>query len=152
MSLDIYLHVESPTEAKKTSGIYIRKKGRTVEITRQEWDQMYPNKEPIIVPTDDIEDKTEVFHANITHNLNRMADEAGIYYHIWQPERAEIERAEQLIQPLTWGVEQMKVDPDRFTALNPKNGWGSYDDFVPWLERLIKACKQYPDAKVTVSV
>lgn len=28
----------------------------------------------------------DVFWANITHNLGRMADEAGIYKHLWRPE------------------------------------------------------------------
>jgi hypothetical protein len=37
--------------------------------------------------------ETSVFERNITHNLNRMADEAGIYGVIWRPEENGIETA-----------------------------------------------------------
>lgn len=44
----------------------------------------------------------------------------------------------------------MKEYPDRFTKLNPENGWGSYETFLPWLERYLEACQQHPEALVTV--
>ena len=34
--------------------------------------------------------KTQVFSANITHNLGKMADEAGIYKALWRPDEVEI--------------------------------------------------------------
>lgn len=30
--------------------------------------------------------RTCIFSANITHNLNAMAEAAGIYKHLWRPE------------------------------------------------------------------
>jgi hypothetical protein len=45
----------------------------------------------------------------------------------------------------------MKREPERFIALNPENGWGNYGDFVPWIERYIEACCEYPDSDVHVS-
>jgi len=95
--------------------------------------------------------ETNVFDANITHNLGRMAEEAGIYQAVWRPEEIGIIRAEQLIKPLRAGIELMKADPDRFTAFNPANGWGTYDNFVPWLERYLQACIEDPDATINVS-
>lgn len=93
----------------------------------------------------------EVYWANITHNLGRMAEAAGIYAPVWRPDENGIETASQLIEPLRTGIALMKSDPDRFQALNSANGWGSYVVFVPWLERYLAACMEYPQAKVSVS-
>lgn len=93
--------------------------------------------------------KRDYFSANVTHNLNRMADAAGIYKAVWCPEEAGIAIARQLAPKLASGIELLKASPERFKALNPANGWGSYDAFVPWLERYLDACLRYPDAIVT---
>ncbi len=91
------------------------------------------------------------YSANITHNLNRMAEEAGIYQHVWRPEETGITHARQLIDPLRAGIALMKADPGRFRQHDADNGWGRYDDFVPWLELYLAACEQYPHALVSVS-
>ena len=83
------------------------------------------------------------YSANITHNLNRMAEEAGIYQHLWRPEEVAITHARQLIEPLRAGIALMKADPERFIAFEPANGWGRYIHFVPWLERYLAACEMY---------
>lgn len=94
--------------------------------------------------------KTEVFSANITHNLNKMAEEAGIYKHLWRPEEVGISTAAQLIEPLRDGLALMKSDPPRFKKHNPSNGWGSYEGFVPWVEAYLNECIENPDAEVSV--
>lgn len=95
--------------------------------------------------------KTDVFTANITHNLNQMADAAGIYEHVWRPDEIGITTARQLIEPLRQGIALLRSDPARFKALNPSNGWGDYDGLVRWLERYLAACEEHPDAEVEVS-
>jgi len=90
----------------------------------------------------------EYFEANITHNLNNMADEAGIYKMLWRPEECNISTAKELINPLKDAIKMMKDDPRRFKRFDSENGWGIYDDFVPWLEELLEACKTYPEAQV----
>jgi hypothetical protein len=97
------------------------------------------------------QDWNELYWANITHNLNAMAFEAGIYQHIWRPEEIGIEKASQLIEPLRAGVALMRADPPRFEKHNSSNGWGLYEHFVPWVERYLAACEEYPDADVSVS-
>jgi hypothetical protein len=92
-----------------------------------------------------------VFDANITHNLNRMAEEAGIYKHCWRPEEIGITHARQLIEPLRTAIETMKADPPRFERHNATNGWGLYKNFLPWLEKYLAACEEHPDAEVSVS-
>jgi len=89
-----------------------------------------------------------VYEANITHNLNSMADEAGIYYHLWRPEEVGVTKAEQLIEPLTIGLAQLRADPEHFKKFNSSNGWGMYENFVPWVARYLEACREYPDADV----
>lgn len=92
-----------------------------------------------------------VFSSNITHNLNKMAEEAGIYKHCWRPEEIGIKKASQLIQPLRNAITKMKADPSRFEKHNAPNGWGMYKHFVPWLEEYLAACEANPEAKVEVS-
>lgn len=103
------------------SGIFVRANGQTKEISRDEWDEKFPNQEPIVADVD--EDDDEVFEYNITHNLNTMAGEAGIYKHLWQPDEIGITKAGELIEPLREGLALLKSDPERFKAFNPKNGW-----------------------------
>jgi len=95
--------------------------------------------------------ETEVYEANITHNLNRMAAEAGIYDALWRPEEVGITAAAQLIEPLRAGLVLMKADPARFEKFNAENGWGTYRQFVPWIEKYLAACEENPDASVRVS-
>ena len=94
---------------------------------------------------------TTVFSQNVTHNLNKMAEEAGIYKHLWRPDEIGITKAGQLIEPLKAGLAMMKADPERFKKHNSPNGWGLYKNFVPWIENYIAACAEYPDADVEVS-
>jgi hypothetical protein len=94
---------------------------------------------------------TEVYESNITHNLGRMAAEAGIYTHLWRPEEAGITKAEQLIEPLATGLALLKSDPVRFSAFDSPNGWGLYKDLVQFVDNYLEACRGNPDATVRVS-
>lgn len=91
------------------------------------------------------------YEASITHNLGKMASEAGIYEHLWHPEGLNITRAGDLIEPITKGLQDMKDSPDHYKQFNPKNGWGDYAGFVNWIERYLNALKEYPDAVVETS-
>jgi len=98
-----------------------------------------------------IEDNNELYSDNITHNLNRMAMEAGIYEHLWRPDEINITHAHQLIEPLEHGLKLLKGDPKRFQEFNSPNGWGLYEHFVPFVRNYLRACKEYPNARVEVS-
>lgn len=95
--------------------------------------------------------ETTVYRANITHNLNRMADAAGIYDVLWRPDENGIWTANQLIQPLSEGLARLLADPEKFKARNAPNGWGTYDNFVPFVSNYMAACVANPDANVRVS-
>lgn len=95
--------------------------------------------------------ETEVYYANITHNLGKMANAADIYEACWRPEEIGVTTAAQLIPLLRDGLAKLKADPPRFHAFDAKNGWGTYDHFVPWVEQYLEACEANPDATVRVS-
>jgi len=95
--------------------------------------------------------ETDVFDTNITHNLGKLAHEVEIYYPLWRPEEVGITKAGELIEPLTHGLKLLKDKPDEFRPFGAKNGWGTYEQFVPWVERLLAACKEYPNAIIHVS-
>lgn len=93
----------------------------------------------------------QVYWANITHNLNKMADAAGIYEACWRPEEKGWTTAREITPALEKGLGQLKADPEHFRTFDAPNGWGLYEHFVPWVERYLDACRQYPSAEIEVS-
>jgi len=97
------------------------------------------------------EDREEFFSARITHNLNDMAEAAGIYEHLWSPGVVGIKKAVQLIEPLSTGLDLLRSNPARFKAFNLVDGWGTYDGLVQFVDSYLEACKTWPDSEVCVS-
>lgn len=93
----------------------------------------------------------QLWWRNITHNLNRMAEAAGIYRHTWRPEEIPITSAGELVEPLKEGLKRLLETPEEFTRFNPGNGWGSYEALVDFLKDYISACETHPEATVEVS-
>lgn len=93
---------------------------------------------------------TTIYSSGITHNMNKMAEEAGIYMYLWRPEEIGITTAAELIEPLTLGLELLKGDPDKFKKFNPANGWGTYEQLVDFVAQYLHACIQTPSASVAV--
>lgn len=154
MSLDVYLHLKDAKKPQKGSSIFIRENGSTREISREEWEARFPDREPIVMVADDDDDDDNeddcVFTANITHNLTKMASEAGIYKHLWRPDEIGVTRAEQLISPLTEGLARLSANSMHFRQFNPKNGWGDYEGLKAFVAEYLKACIEYPEAEVRV--
>ena len=94
---------------------------------------------------------TEVYWANITHNLGAMAKVAGIYEALWRPEEIGITTAGELIKPLQAGLRKLKRSPAKYQKYDSPNGWGKYEHFVLFVEKYLEACKEYPDALIKVS-
>ena len=57
--------------------------------------------------------RVSLFDSNITHNLTEMAEEAGIYKHLWRPEEIGAEQARDISQDVEEGLALMKSDPPR---------------------------------------
>lgn len=92
-----------------------------------------------------------LYNANITHNLNKMAGEAGIYECLWRPDEHGITHARQVIEPLSKGLALLVTEKARFERFNAPNGWGLWKHFVPFCADYLQACREHPDALVRVS-
>ena len=148
MSLDVYLMLEDTYVLHTEPRIFIRDGGQNKEISREEWDTLYPGREPVTLSAG-VESGT-VYHANITHNLNVMAGKADLYNALWRPDENGFETAEQLIQTLMYGLNALKSDREYYEQFNPTNGWGTYDGLIQFVEDYLAACRQFPKARVEV--
>ena len=97
-------------------------------------------------------DGEEVYWANITHNLNQMADKAGIYEALWHPENIiGVKKAIDIIPIVEAGLHKLVSQPSYFKQFDAPNGWGTYKDFVPWVIDYLEALKNHPEADVYTS-
>ena len=150
MSLDVYLISKNVNVVKKPSGIFVRQNGQTIEISREEWKEKYPDTNPVMIePQEAI--SNEVFHWNITHNMAKCAEEAKIYQYLWRPDELNIKQAKKLINPLREGLHKLKSEPEKYKKFNPENGWGNYEGLVTFVEKYLDACYKYPDAEIGIS-
>jgi hypothetical protein len=147
MSLDVFLTLENYTGSSDGSGIFVRENGAMREISRAEWDEKFPGREPVIVKSEGHDG--EVYSANITHNLHRMAEAAGLSAILWYPDVGI--KAAELIMPLHAGLRLLESDRERFEQFNPANEWGDYDGLVRFVRNYLAACNRYPTAVVSVS-
>lgn len=134
-----------------------------VYLTRKKWVSYDQGK------THEVE-HDELYEANITHNLGEMAQHAGIYESLWRPyrlrsgyiegvdyddelnfEESQEIKASEIIPYLENGLAKLKSKPEFFKQFNSPNGWGMYENFVPFVEKYLEACKHHPNAIVQVS-
>jgi hypothetical protein len=95
-------------------------------------------------------EKDFVFEATLTHNLIDMAVEAELYEAIWEPFSFCHQRAGNITDDLEYGLRQLLVRPEHFKTFNPKNGWGTYENLVSFVQRYLEACKKYPKAEILI--
>jgi hypothetical protein len=114
------------------------------------------------------EKKEDLYSSNITHNLGKMANKAGIYEALWRPyqlkegynipdgdhdaeykfEEANPVRAYEIIPVIEKGLEDMIARPAHYKTFDSPNGWGMYVHFVPFIEEYLEALKKYPESFV----
>lgn len=145
MSLDVYLELDTTVAVPER--VPVRIDGATKMLSREEYAVLNPGREPIALSE---EETTVAYHANITHNLGKMASEAFLYDCCWRPDENGYRLAKQLIGPLSDGLTLLKADPAHFKQFNPANNWGSYEGLIEFVENYLAACKQYPQARVSV--
>jgi hypothetical protein len=136
MSLDVYLIVDKPVK-QIHSGVFTRQDGQTVEVLGTDYDC--------------VTETTTVFDWNITHNLGKMAKEAGLYEVLWRPEELGFTKAGELIKPMTDGMIALWNNPEAFKLFNPDNGWGCYENLLEFVQKYLIACVEYPDATIEIS-
>ena len=114
------------------------------------------------------ERQEDLYSANITHNLGKMAGEAGLYEALWRPyqlkegynipegdddaeykfEEENLVRAYEIIPIIEKGLEDMLARPKHYETFNSPNGWGMYKHFIPFIEQYLEALKEYPESFV----
>ena len=112
--------------------------------------------------------RESLYTDNITHNLGKMAEAAGLYEALWRPyqlkegynipekdyeaeykfEEENPVKANEIISIIEKGLKDMKARPKHYETFNSSNGWGMYEHFVPFIEKYLKALKEYPEAFV----
>lgn len=97
------------------------------------------------------DDGEYLFDANITHNLTRMADAAGIYGCLWRPDENDFHTAADVIPVLRAGLCKLVSDPAYYKKFDAENGWGLYENFVPFCIEVLEACIANPGAEIEVS-
>ena len=111
--------------------------------------------------------KIEYCSFNITHNLTTMAKHVlippffrtiinnnkntSLYKYLWYPEDINLQSSSDLVYPLIQGLRTLHARPNVYRKYNPENGWGSYESFIVFLEKLLLACIKYPKAKIEIS-
>lgn len=92
-----------------------------------------------------------VFEYNITHNLNKMADAAGIYQTLWRPEEIGAVHSKDIIEHLKHGLIELVTRCSHYKTFEPANGWGTYEGLVKFVTAYLTACCEYPEALIEVS-
>lgn len=82
---------------------------------------------------------------NYTSNCGRMWRTAGA-------DLAEFhgKPAGECFPILVAAIQELKANPDKYRAMNPENGWGSYGGLLPALQELAVAFEHHPKAIVQV--
>lgn len=84
---------------------------------------------------------------NITTNINRMLREAG--FPSWQM----LDGLSADVVGLLMGraVIELGKDPQRYRALQPDNGWGTYEGLIEWMREVLAVLDRHPTGIVRCS-
>lgn len=96
--------------------------------------------------------RCEIYRDQITHNLIRIAEDVGIYMHLWHPEEIGVTKARQLVEPLQSALALLRAEPARFERHNAPERSGPLTHFGRVVENYLRACQQNPDADVCVTL
>ena len=150
MSLDLYIKTSTPV-IKRGTGVYVREDGKTKELkTMAEVKERFPDADLSRIKVFEYE-TDEVWHENITHNMNKMADQVPIgkhtlYDYLWRPDEIEITHITREYATAVFnGVMYMKEHKEELLPfeppIDPETGtrWGSYDLLVGFCTSLVDA-------------
>jgi hypothetical protein len=133
--------------------IQLFKKGFDIHKSRAEIDAAYIKLQALKEALEQLEDEYEesmLSSHNISHNLNTMAEAAGLYDVLWNPESIGITTASQMIPLLEKGIKELIANPDKYKAFNPPNKFGSYENLVDFCNTVLQKCRENPDAVIEV--
>jgi hypothetical protein len=77
-----------------------------------------------------------------------MAEALRVYDVLWHPEENGIKYAKELIPLLEQKYFELIFCKKKYKQYEAVNGWGTYEQFVNFLEKLLIACKEHPEAEI----
>ncbi|MFJ5625436.1 hypothetical protein ACIQD3_22665 [Peribacillus loiseleuriae] len=84
---------------------------------------------------------------NYTYNVSKMYRVAmGISL-----SELDGQKATDVIPMIRKGVDEMLANPEKYRAMNPPNGWGSYEGALDYIQKLLHECEKNPDSIIRVS-
>lgn len=89
-----------------------------------------------------------LFELRITHNLGKMAEEAGLYLPLWRPEEGGYKFGKDIEPLLEEGLSRLIENPEHYSTFNPSNGWGTYSGLVSFAISYLQAIRKYPEARI----
>jgi len=84
---------------------------------------------------------------NYTYNISSMLHDVGIKLNELDSIPAKCIESNYL----TPGILLLEANPEKYRAMNPKNGFGNYDSLLTWLKNIRDQCLKYPDSNFRVS-
>lgn len=85
------------------------------------------------------------FDVNHTSNCNPMLGDVGI---IW--DELDGKQAKEARAIIAAGLEKLQNDPVKYEAMNPPNGWGSYETLCKVIQEILIEVTKHPLAIVSV--
>ncbi len=92
---------------------------------------------------------------NVTYNLNPMLREAGWTWPceghlfadtVWCADYIKGARAADIGEKAMYVLRNLEAEPEKYRAMNPPNGWGSYDGLLTVWRDFVEAIRETPDA------
>lgn len=148
MSLDITLYRIRAIELDKpivvyTSGTNAVNGMKVDAMSIDDWNELIPRCIPSLAQIHRMMEVREVFHDHAPSSLAKMAKECGLYSPLWEPGDV---RVGGLIDYIAGGLRFLKSAPGKFRTFEPDDSFGDYETLVAFTERVLEACRKYPDA------
>jgi hypothetical protein len=128
------------------SGVYVRDKGATKELTTKEEIRAYFPDQDLSHITITLEETDEVWTGNITHNLSRMAREVicsggkNLRDLLWEPnENGYSIVTKDYINKVLECFNNLIDNRESLEKYNPANGWGNYDILLEFVHSYVQA-------------
>lgn len=148
MSLDLYITSKTPIR-KRGTGVYVRENGETRELrTLSEVIDHFPDADVSQIQ-EFVYETDEIWHGNITHNLNKMADHVPVekytlYMYLWRPEEINYTHVTtDYLEGIFKGFIYLKSHKDELLEyqppIDPETGerWGNYEQLVGFCLSLV---------------
>lgn len=148
MSLDLYITSKTPVR-KRGTGVYVRENGETRELrTLAEVIDHFPDADVSHIQ-EYVYETDELWHGNITHNLNKMADQVPIgnyslYMYLWRPEEINFNYVTtEYLEGIFKGLVYLRSHKDELLEfqppIDPETGerWGTYEQLVGFCTSLV---------------